>query len=89
MNPQVPLLHDAVALPTLVVHFFPHAPQLFVSVCSSTHDPLQFDWPDAQPDTHVDPEQAGVPASGRHLSPHAPQLFVSLVRSTQAPLHSV
>ena len=43
VNPQLPPAHEAVAFDTPVVHFLAHAPQLFGSVCSLTHDPLQFD----------------------------------------------
>ena len=56
----------AVALATLVVHFFAHAPQLLTSVVSSTHEPLQFESVPEQPDVHAAPEQFGVPASALH-----------------------
>jgi hypothetical protein len=78
-KPLVLFEHTAVALPTLVVHFVPHAPQLFGSPpVRSTHDPLQFVCVPPQPEVHAELEQLGVPESGAHAWPHAPQLLLSL-----------
>jgi hypothetical protein len=41
---QLPATHIAPPL-----HVLPHAPQLLLSVCVSTHLPLHEDWPEAQP----------------------------------------
>jgi hypothetical protein len=65
-KPQVLPEQDAVALPTLVVHFFAHPPQLLTSLVSSTHEPLQFERVPEQAAMHADPEQTGVPASALH-----------------------
>jgi hypothetical protein len=88
-KPHVLVEHVGVAFPTLVVHLFPHAPQLFRSLVSSTHEPPQFVCVPEQPDVQAEPEQLGVPASALHPCPHEPQLFLSLVVSTQAFPHLV
>jgi hypothetical protein len=87
VKPHALPVQDAVALPTLVVHFNPHALQLFGSSVSLTQAPLQFDWPAGQPVVQEEPEQSGVPPE--HAWEHEPQLFLSLVVSTHALPHAV
>jgi hypothetical protein len=87
VKPQAPAVQEAEALLTLVVHFLPHDPQLFGSVDSLTHAPLQLESPEGQPLTHAEFEQSGVPPL--QACPHEPQLLVLLVVSMQAPPHSV
>src|SRR3990170_2107336 len=68
---HVPMLHTGWALATEVVQVLPHAPQLFGSVCKSTHVLLQ---------QVVEPEQAT-------FVPHiqAPPAQLSAVAELQAP----
>jgi hypothetical protein len=61
-------------------HTVPHAPQLPLSVCSSTHVLPQTTWPAGHvhlPETHV--------WSAAQAVPHAPQLLGFEFVSTQAP----
>lgn len=61
----------------------PHAPQLFASVCSSTHEPLHGVVPLGH-EKHIPAAQV---ACGPHTVPHAPQLFASDVVSTHPVAH--
>ena len=74
MDPQVPPMHDAVP-PDGALQTVPHAPQLWVSLESVTHDVPQSESPVAQPLVHVNEpplaEHMGVDAG--HEVPHAPQ----------------
>lgn len=92
LNPQLDPEQVTVAFATPVVHLWPHAPQLPVSLVSSTQEPPQKLWPPGHPDTHaaVPPSlpQTGVPASGLHLTPQKPQLE-AVSSCTQVLPHSV
>jgi hypothetical protein len=64
------------------VHCFPHAPQLFGSLDSSTHVPLH----DVSPPVHPHlPALHVVPPV--HATPHAPQFASSVFGSTHALPH--
>jgi hypothetical protein len=81
----VPLLQTAVAPVTLVVHTWPQLPQLFGSVFSFAHAPLQTVSPAVVqvqlPFVHVVP--------GGHLLPHAPQLLMSVGSGAHVLPHKV
>jgi hypothetical protein len=77
-----------VAFATVVVHAWPHVPQLFALLVTSTQVLPQSMGVDAgHPDAQADATQTGV--LPLHAWPHDAQLFLSAVRSTQAPLQSV
>ncbi len=85
LKPQLALLHVADAFEG-ALQTVPQAPQLDVSVCVSTQEPLQ---------SVVGAEQLVVHAPAAHTwfaphaAPQAPQLFLSVCVSTHAPLQYV
>jgi hypothetical protein len=82
------LTHPAVAFATLVEHTVPQVPQSLRLLVVSTQLPLHSVGVEpAQPDTHVEFAQAGVPPLHAWLQDE--QFFGSLVRLTHAPLQSV
>jgi hypothetical protein len=87
-NVHALVTHAGVALATPVVQTFPHVLQLLTLLVVSTHVlPHSVGVEPEQPDTHVDPEHAGVLPLQAWL--HMPQLFLSVLVSTHAPLQSV
>jgi hypothetical protein len=64
---------------------FPHPPQLFGSVCSSTQDCAQSAFPPVQTVMH-EPDRHAI--SAPHICPHPPQFLPSPFVSTHAPAQS-
>jgi hypothetical protein len=81
---QVALLHEAV--PLVLLHAAPQAPQLEGSFCTSRQVPLHTVCPLGHVDTQT-PAEHTVPDA--HTRPQAPQFDRSVCKSRQAPLHSV
>lgn len=75
---QLPLVHVS-----LLVHTFPHVPQLLLSVDVSTQEPVH-----SVPVVHWHVLLVHVAPEGQAL-PQLPQFEESLVVSTHTPLHSV
>jgi len=65
-------------------HLLPHPPQLPLSLCRSTQEPLQNVFPLGHRQTL--PRQVWPP---EQRMPHFPQLLLSLNGSTQAPLQAI
>lgn len=85
-NPHELPLQDAAAFATVVVHAFPHVPQLAVLVVVSAQPLVQsVGVALGQPDTQAEPLQTGVPPV--QAWPQVPQLAALFARSTHAPLH--
>jgi hypothetical protein len=88
VNVHALLAHLGCALATVVVQEFPHVLQLLTSFVVSTQLlPQRVGMGAGQFETHIEPEQTGVPPL--QVWPHVPQLLPSLVVLTQAPPHRV
>jgi hypothetical protein len=77
--------------PPLHANDEPHPPQLFLSVCSFTHEPLHAVKPPAQTAVHAPPTQMALALVTfvEHALPHFPQSAGSVWVSTHAPEQSV
>jgi hypothetical protein len=74
----VPIAHESTHMPIEhtwpAAQAFPHMPQWARSVCTSRHEPEQFESPDAHDSTHM-PIEHTCPSA--QAFPHAPQLVRS------------
>jgi hypothetical protein len=83
------LTHVPALQTSYIVQTLPQVPQLFSSVCRSTHVPLQSHMPGPPHFVHIpDLQSGGGQALPVHAVPQAPQFIGSFWVSTQTPLQS-
>ncbi len=86
LSMHAPDWHDS---PAAQANVEPHPPQLLLSVCSSTHAPLQRAKPVLHVKVHLLEAHADAAFAMEHALPQWPQLDTLLVMSTHEPLQSV